>query len=212
MWLRSNTTAHGFNQDLHDYELMHHELSKLHDTVLALQDYTFKLPATASKQLRKRHNRLSKKFPTREAKFKRKAHLQFGPLLAKKIRLEAEANTRKQEQDFLTFTWERFHALVAWTTTSPSSFGPTRDSLANKILLDPVRPSRGSVSQNLAFFEDGDENGIDETAWMLSRLCNLFSDETSKGKRGFASAFDQRDHRDAGRHDSCRGRRESFCI
>lgn len=118
MWLKSNTTAHGFNQDLHDYELMHHELSKLHDRVLALQDYTFKLPDTASKQLRKRHNRLSKKFPDREAKFKRKARkmvLQFRPLLAKKIRLDAEVNTRKQEQDFLTFTWERFHTLVTWS-------------------------------------------------------------------------------------------------
>ncbi|KAI8546770.1 hypothetical protein RHMOL_Rhmol07G0145200 [Rhododendron molle] len=97
MWLKSNTAAYGFNQDLHDYELMHHELTKLNDSVLALQDYTFELPATASKQIRKRHNRFSKKFPTREAKFKMKAHLQFRPLLAKKIRLDAEANTRKQE-------------------------------------------------------------------------------------------------------------------
>ncbi|KAG5565473.1 hypothetical protein RHGRI_001381 [Rhododendron griersonianum] len=51
MWLKQNTAAHGFNQDLHDYELMHYKLSKLHDRVLALEDYSFELPTTATRYL-----------------------------------------------------------------------------------------------------------------------------------------------------------------
>ncbi|KAI8559431.1 hypothetical protein RHMOL_Rhmol04G0173300 [Rhododendron molle] len=51
MWLKQNTTAHRFNRDLHDYEIMHHKLSKLHDRVLALEDYSFELPSTATRYL-----------------------------------------------------------------------------------------------------------------------------------------------------------------
>ncbi|KAG5565759.1 hypothetical protein RHGRI_001618 [Rhododendron griersonianum] len=118
MWLKQNTAAHGSNQDLHYYELMHHKLSKLHDKVLALEDYSFELPVMANKYLRKKHNKLSKKFPTKQANFKRRAQqmvLQFRPLLAKTIQLEKEANTRKMEHEFLSYAWERFHDLVTWS-------------------------------------------------------------------------------------------------
>ncbi|KAI8571044.1 hypothetical protein RHMOL_Rhmol01G0086500 [Rhododendron molle] len=118
MWLKQNTAANEFSQDLHDYELMHHKLSKLHDRVLAFEDYSFELPAMTTRYLRKKHNRLSKKFPTKQAKFKRKAQqmvLEIRALLAKKIQLEQEASTRNMELEFPSYAWERFHDLVTWS-------------------------------------------------------------------------------------------------
>ncbi|KAI8572321.1 hypothetical protein RHMOL_Rhmol01G0188800 [Rhododendron molle] len=103
---------------IHDYELMHHKLSKLQDKVLALEDYSFDLPATITRYLRKKHNRLLKKFPTKQAKFKRKVQRmmrEFKPLLAKRSNWRKKlAQGRKMEHEFLSYAWERFLDLVTW--------------------------------------------------------------------------------------------------
>lgn len=116
MWQKSNTATHGFNQDLHDYDLMHHKLTKLHDRVLALQEPLTFLPLPPSSFERNTtgwpRNSQQKRPNLRE--MPRKWFFNSG-LFSKKIQLDAEANIRKREHEFLSFAWERFHALVTWS-------------------------------------------------------------------------------------------------
>lgn len=109
MWLKSNTATHGFNQDLHDYDLMHHKLTKLHDRVLALQEPLTFLPLPPSSFERNTtgwpRNSQQKRPNLRE--MPRKWFFN-SDLFSKKIQFDA---------------WERFHALVTW------SFPPLQDCL-----------------------------------------------------------------------------------
>lgn len=52
------------------------------------------------------------------SKFELKAKslvLKIRPLIEKKLKLDEENKVRMKENEFFSFTWARFHALVTWS-------------------------------------------------------------------------------------------------
>lgn len=51
MWMKNNSAAFGFNQDLHDYEITHDQVTRLHNKIENLKGDSFEMPIGASKRL-----------------------------------------------------------------------------------------------------------------------------------------------------------------
>ena len=118
MWMKNNSAAHVFNQDLHDYEIAHDQVVKLHNKIENLKGKPFEIPSGISKRLRKRFKSCAKRNALKLAKLEAKAKalvLRIRPLIEKKLKLDGEAEVRIKEKEFFDFTWAKFHALVTWS-------------------------------------------------------------------------------------------------
>ena len=118
MWMKSNTAALGFNQNLHDYEILHGQVIRLHNKMDNLKEKYFERSISDSKRLRKKFGNHKKRNALKLAKLEIKAKtlvLKIRPLMEKKLKIDEENKVRMMEKEFFDFTWARFHALVTWS-------------------------------------------------------------------------------------------------
>ena len=118
MWMKSNTAALGFNQNLHDYEILHGQVIRLHNKMDNLKEKYFERSISVSKRLRKKFGNHKKRNALKLAKLEIKAKtlvLKIRPLMEKKLKIDEENKVRMMEKEFFDFTWARFHALVTWS-------------------------------------------------------------------------------------------------
>jgi hypothetical protein len=118
MWMKNNSTTYGFNQDLHDYDIAHDQVTRLHNKIEDLQGKSLGISYDISKELRKKFKSQRKRNALKLAKLEVKAKalvLKIRPLIEKKLKLDREAEVRMKEKEFFDFTWAKFHALVTWS-------------------------------------------------------------------------------------------------
>ena len=118
MWMKTNTAAFVFNQDLHEYEILHDRITRLHNKIEHLKEDSFDTPSGISKRFRRRFKSCLKRNTFKLAKSEVKAKnlvLKIRPLIEKKLKFDEEERIRMKEKEFFNFSWARFHALVTWS-------------------------------------------------------------------------------------------------
>jgi hypothetical protein len=118
MWMKNNTAAFVFNQDLHEYEILHDRITRLHNKIEHLKEDSFDTSSGISKRLRRRFKSCLKRNTFKLAKSEVKAKnlvLKIRPLIEKKLKFDEEERIRMKEKEFFNFSWARFHALVTWS-------------------------------------------------------------------------------------------------
>lgn len=134
MWMRQNSAAYVFNKDLHDYEIAHDQVVKLHNKIEILKGKSLEIPSVISKRLRKKFRSCTKWNALKLAKFEIKAKalvLKIRPLIEKKLKLDG-AEVRMKEKEFFDFTWAKFHALVTWSFPHYFQIIPTPTAAPSK--------------------------------------------------------------------------------